>query len=68
MAKSDEKTNDTTATLYRVNYQFVAANGALRAGAIVIDTTSAEEAKKQAAESLKTSALRHPKITSVKAY
>lgn len=60
--------NDTTTALYRVNYQYVTKDGQLRAGAIIIDTTSAEKAKEEATEKLKATNFLHPRITTVKAY
>lgn len=70
MAKPNETTNDaTTATaLYRVNYQYVAKDGQLRAGAMVLDTTSAEKAKEEAKAKLASTNFAHPRITNVKAY
>lgn len=70
MAKNAQETNEATpvANLYRVNYQYVAPTGALRAGAIVIESADASKAQKEAETRLSVSALRHPRITSVKEY
>lgn len=60
--------NDPTSALYKVGYTYVAKDGQLRSGAIVIDTTSAEKAKEEAIEKLKATNFNHIRLTSVKAY
>lgn len=65
MAKNETA---TATALYKVNYSYVAKDGQLRAGAIVVDTTSAEEAKKEAATRLTNTSFNHVRITGVKTY
>lgn len=58
----------TAGSLYRVNYQYIANNGQLRAGAIVIEAKDASEAFEIANAKLPSFGLRFPKITNAKPY
>jgi len=62
------KTNAATGSLYRVNYQYVAKNGALRAGALVIEAKDTQDAWNKAEEKLPSFGLSHTKITNAKPY
>lgn len=62
------KTNEATATLYRVNYFYVANNGQIRSGSLAANATTIEEAKKKGSELLATFGLNNPKVTGAKPY
>lgn len=65
----NDKTKTTSATrLFRVNYQYAAKNGQLRAGSLIIEATSVEEAQKVATDRLPTFGLTHHRITGAKEY
>lgn len=68
MAKANETQSNTTGSLYRVNYSYVANNGALRGGAIVVTANSAQEAWNTAEEKLRTFSINHFKVTNAKLY
>jgi len=65
---NDKTKNATNGTLYRVNYQYAAKNGQLRAGSIIIEAKDVTEAQKIATERLPTFGLSHHRITSAKEY
>lgn len=63
--------NETTAALsnlYKVTYQYVAPNGFLRQGSIVIEAETEEKAKADALSRIPTDKQRHPKVASVTKY
>lgn len=64
----NEKTNAAITALYKVAYSYLSKEGFIRAGSIVIDTTNAEEAKKEAATRLAATTFRHIKIGKVTTY
>lgn len=69
MAKQDEtKNTDTTTALYKVGYTYLSKEGFIRTGHIVIDTTSAEKAKEEAATRLAATNFRNIKIGKVSTY
>lgn len=65
---NDKTKNAAAGTLYRVNYQYAAKNGQLRAGSIIIEANSITEAQKIAQERLPTFGLSHHRITGAKEY
>ena len=62
------KTTNGATRLFRVNYQYAARNGQLRAGSLIIEATNIEEAQKVATERLPTFGHTHHRVTGAKEY
>lgn len=69
MAKTNETQASEAATaLYKVGYSYLSKEGFIRAGSIVIDTTSAEKAKEEATTRIAAANFRGVKIGKVTTY
>lgn len=64
----NDKTKTNATGLFRVNYSWIANNGAIRNGAFVVEAKDTQEAWTKGEEKLPTFGLRHPKVTGTKPY
>lgn len=66
--------NDTTnkkstvGSLFRVNYSYIANNGAIRSGSIAVVANTTEEAKSKGSELLATFKINNPKVSGARPY
>lgn len=65
---NDKTKNGAVGSLFRVNYSFVADNGQVRGGAIVLEAADVKEAWKAAEAKLATFNIKHCKVTNAKPY